>query len=217
MKPIIVVTKPHFRDSKSNKTVTIDLRRTGVYCKKCYPLQSYFLYKNAGQLPNHKLPVKFRLSLVSRETSNIDAKLKHSCLTDGCVGTKYMKPNRQLESFWPSPVRCFKWNSMEVKLSPLNLVNLACPPVSYYFISLLFSVPTFTLSLCCPHPLSPFLSRLGRHECGWQMAGMFHVSEGSCSSHSPLLPHFQEVSKVGWRVIGNWQGERWHKGCWGQH
>lgn len=75
-----------------------------------------------------------------------------------------------------------------------------------FFLQCVFSVlcPFFqSLSLLLFHTLPPFLSWLGRHECGRQMAGMFHVSEGSCLSHSPLslsLPGGQQGG-----LKSNWQ------------
>lgn len=143
---------------------------------------------------------------------------------------KKMKQNRQPLSFWLSLVRnsIQSQSAKRSKLSPKIqavwrvLLSLSLYPRSafmsvFYFSPLVF-VPSITFaSLLLDHTRSPFLSWLGKYECGRQMARMFQVSEGSCSFHSPSPLPCQEVSKVGWRVIGNWQGESWHKGCLGRH
>lgn len=81
----------------------------------------------------------------------------------------------------PLKIRSFGLSFFLLSLHPRS----AFISFSFFNFSLLFFVPSFTFSLCYSRTLFPFLSCLGRHECGRQMAGMFHVSEGSCLSHSP--------------------------------
>ena len=61
--------------------------------------------------------------------------------------------------------------------------------ISLFFIQFLSFCSLSPLSLFSPFVASthfpPPLPCLGRHECGRQMAGMFRVSEGSCSSRFP--------------------------------
>lgn len=108
----------------------------------------------------------------------------------------------------PLKIRSFGLSSFPSLLSfsfffSQKLSSVLCP--LFHFFSLLLS-HTFSRPLL-----------LG--EAWMQAADGWDVSclRGIVLVSFPLLSPCQEVSKVGWRVIGNWQGESWHKGCWGQH